>query len=254
MLELSFKIEKRTLNETAFFRRLTQDRIPIAPVLRRLMTAYLNAHSAAVEAKGIFRQLWGPEGQGALAPAMQALLSIDPDSHDIFRSYLAKRNGEYDVYSTDVIMKRYIQKSGWRNIAMIGFGIYFALIRHKDGLRAIRGGLLNEYGLLSAAEKTVSEATFAAMISQEIDQFMVDPGLDYGTKEDLYVSIQPSLELTKYGRRVLGFLSFGEKLNLKRGPEKHGWNPGFLQAVDAQRARAEKAARPWWTYVFRKNR
>jgi hypothetical protein len=32
------------------------------------------------------------------------------------------------------------------------FGVYFALIRQRDGRLALAGGLLNEYGLLLAAE------------------------------------------------------------------------------------------------------
>ena len=68
-------------------------------------------------------------------------------------------------------MKIYIQETGWRDRAMIRFGIYFALIRHRDGLLALAGGLLDEYGLLSVAERMINADDFASLITQEIDKW-----------------------------------------------------------------------------------
>jgi len=63
VFELSFKVGKRTMTETAFFARLTQERIPVASALRELLTTYLTVQPRVVEAKRIFRQIWGPENQ-----------------------------------------------------------------------------------------------------------------------------------------------------------------------------------------------
>lgn len=234
VLELSFKVGKRTITETAFFARLIKERIPVATALRELLTAYLAVKPRVVEANGFFRQLWGPEYQGALAPAMQALLQLDPTAHDVFRDYLAKRDGEHEIYSTDTIMKRYIEETGWRDPAMIRFGIYFALIRHRDGQLAVAGGLLDEYRLLRAAEPMIEADEFATMIIQEVDQFVADPGLERSdTKENLYLALQPSLEMTEYGRQALATIASHTGLALQRGVEDRGVNREVLQALRA---------------------
>jgi len=231
VFELSFKVGKRTMTETAFFARLTQERIPVASALRELLTTYLTVQPRVVEAKRIFRQIWGPENQGALGPAMLALLRLDPRAHDVFRDYLARRDGEHETYSTDVIMKLYIQETGWRDRAMTSFGIYFALIRHWDGRMAVAGGLLDEYGLLRPAEGMLDADEFASLIVQEVDQFVANPGLDQGTKEDLYLALQPSLEMTEYGRQVLAVIASRSGMALIRSAEERGVNHAFLQAL-----------------------
>ncbi|HXI06447.1 MAG TPA: hypothetical protein VNJ49_08945 [Bradyrhizobium sp.] len=237
VLELSFEVDNRTMTETAFFARLTRERIPVASELRDLLTAYLEAQPRVVEAKRIFRQIWGPEeeDQGAFAPAMQALLHLDPSAHDVFRDYLAKRDGEHEAYSTNVIMKNYVQETGWRDRAMISFGVYFALIRHRDGRMALAGGLLDEYGLLQAAERMFKADEFASLIMEEIDQFIVNPGLDVGTKEDLYEALQPSLEMTRYGQKVLAVIASRSGLVLMRNAEERGSSPAFLRFLRLRR-------------------
>jgi hypothetical protein len=232
VFEVSFKVGKRSMSEIVFFRRLTQERIPVASVLREFLTTYLDTQLPIVETKRIFRQIWGPENQGALGPAMLALLRLDPSAHDVFRVYLAKRDGEDETYSTDVIMKIYIQETGWRDRAMIGFGVYFALIRHRDGRLALAGGLLNEYGLLPAAEAMINADDFASLVMQEIDQFVVNPGLHEGGKQDLYLALQPSLEMTEYGRQALAIVASKSGFALVRGADERGLDRALLQLRD----------------------
>ena len=162
---------------------------------------------------------------------MLALLRLDPRAHDVFRDYLARRDGEHETYSTDVIMKLYIQETGWRDRAMTSFGIYLALIRHWDGRMAVAGGLLDEYGLLRPAEGMLDADEFASLIVQEVDQFVANPGLDQGTKEDLYLALQPSLEMTEYGRQVLAVIASRSGMALIRSAEERGLNHAFLQAL-----------------------
>jgi hypothetical protein len=232
VFELSFKVGERTMSEIAFFACLTQERIPVASALRELLETYLTVQPRVVEAKGFFRQIWGPENQGALGPAMLTLLRLDQSAHDVFRDYLAKRDGEHETYSTDVLMKTYIQETGWRDRAMVGFGVYFALIRHRDGRLALAGGLLNEYGLLPAAEAIISADDFASLIMQEIDQFAVNPGLNGSTNEDLYLALQPGLEMTEYGRQALAIIASQSGLALVRGAEQRGLDRALLQLRD----------------------
>jgi len=228
VFELSFKVGQRTMTETAFFARMTRERIPVASALRDLLTTYLAVQPRVVEAKGFFRQIWGPTNQGALGPAMQALLRLDPNAHDVFRDYLAKRDGEHETHSTDVIMKIYIQETGWRDRAMVSFGIYFALIRHRDGRIALAGGLLDEYGLLHAAEGMIDADEFASLIMQEIDEFVANPGLDEGSTEDLYLALLPSLETTRYGQQVLAAIASRRRVTyLPASAEERGLNREF---------------------------
>lgn len=250
VLELSFKVGRRTLTETRFFGRLAADHVDVAAELRQLLLAYLRAQPAVVEAKQLFRQLWGPEGQGALGPAMQALLRLDPAAHDVFRTYLALRDGEHETHSTDVIMKDYVAATGWRDRAMIGFGIYFALIRQRDGREALFGGLLDEYGLVEAAAAMIGADEFAALIVAEIDRFVVVPGLDRGDGTDLYRALQPSLETSDYGLAVLAALPSAGGPVLARREAEQGVNPDFLAAVAVRDEETPKAARPWWARLF----
>ncbi|MBR0753636.1 hypothetical protein JQ604_15715 [Bradyrhizobium jicamae] len=230
VFEVSFKVGKRTISETAFFARLTRERIPVASALRELLTVYLEVQPRVIEASKIFRQIWGPENQGALAPAMLALLRLSPDAHDVFRDYLVKRDGEHETYSTNTIMKLYIKETKWRDLAMIRFGIYFALIRHRDGIRFPHGPL-DEYGLLRAAEKLIAPDQFAAEIVQELEQFVVHPGLDLGEREDLYMALRSSLELTDYGRATLPILAASTSMNLLRDAAEQGIDPAILDLL-----------------------
>ncbi|MCJ9720101.1 hypothetical protein MOV66_02435 [Agrobacterium sp. SHOUNA12C] len=251
VFELSFKIGKRTITETAFFDRLIKESLPVVPSLRRLLGKYLEVQPAVIEAKRI-GQIWGPENQGAFAPAMQALLLLDPSAHDVFRDYLAKRDGEHETHSTDVTMKRYIAKVGWRDTAMISFGIYFALIRHRDGRIAMRGGLLDEYDLLRAAEDMVEPQEFVALIAQEVDRFVVTPGLKRGSSDDLYHALQRSLEATEYGRQALSIISAQSGLTFERRTEERGWDPQLIKAIAQQRANRKPTISSWWDRLIRK--
>ncbi|MCJ2130070.1 hypothetical protein [Methylobacterium sp. E-045] len=209
VLELSFVVGGRAMTETAFFARVSRDRIAVVPMLRELLTTYLDVHPRAVEARGLYRQIWGPkESHGALAAAMLALLRLDPDAHDVFRGYLARRDGEHETYTTNVMMKTYIAETGWRDRAMIDFGVYFALIRHRDGLINLNGGFLEEYGLLDAVESMMSADDFAEAMLGELDRFVEIPDIDcrFGWNE-LYLGLRAGLPDTAFGRRVVAALA-----------------------------------------------
>jgi len=201
--ELSFKIGDKTASEVNFFKRIAAENMPIAPVLRDLLKAYLDTQPDPLESKGAQTQIWGPQDRGALGPAMEALLKIEPGAHDLFREYLAKRDGEHETYSTDVMMKNFVKDNGWKNEAMIRFGIYFALIRQRDGRSANPGGLLNEYGLITTVKKTMKADEFAALILEEINHFVMKFGWDDAGRVALHQAIGVSLEVGEYGRRVL---------------------------------------------------
>ncbi|WP_244413372.1 hypothetical protein [Methylobacterium radiotolerans] len=185
---MTFEVGGRAMTESAFFARIARERVAVVPALRALLTTYLAVQPGVVEARKLYRQIWGPEDdQGALAPAMQALLHLDPTAHDVYRDYLAQRDGEHEVYSTDVMMRTYIAEAGWRDRAMIRFGVYFALIQYRDGLITLSGGFLEEYGVLDAAEGLLEPVDFATLILEELDGFAARPDLDCRLgKDDLY--------------------------------------------------------------------
>lgn len=250
MLEIVFKVAGTNVTERAFFARVTKARIDVTESLRALIAAYLQAQPAAVEAKSLFRQIWGPDGTGAPGPAMAALLALDPAAHDLFRDYLARRDGEHETHATDVIMRDYIAAAGWRDRAAIAFGVFFALIRHRDGREAIAGGLLDEYGLMQAAETMIGPADLADLIATEIDRFVVTPGLDQGSGRDLYLALQPSLDMTSHGRQVLALLAAAGQPVPARAQEARGLDAGFVEAAAQQERAPQRPARPWWARLL----
>jgi hypothetical protein len=206
VFEIAFKVGPRTITETTFFRRLVRDRVPVVAALRELLTTYLEVQPQALEANGLFAQIWGPEDQGALAPAMLALLLLDASAHDVFRDYLAKRDGEHDVY-VHVLMKRYIKAHKWRDLAMIKLGIYFALVVRGGGGIVYKGSALRDFGLLQAAERMIAPEQFAAEIMQEIDEFIAaNPDLPDVGKGELLQVMRDSLETTQYGLETLAVI------------------------------------------------
>ncbi|MGU3403828.1 hypothetical protein [Methylobacterium brachiatum] len=208
VLDLAFKVGGRTMTETAFFARLARERIAVVPELRALLTTYLDVQPEIVAAKKLYRQVWGPkENQGALAPAMQALLHLDPGAHDVFRRYLDRRDGEHETHSRDVILETYIAETGWRDAAMIRFGLYAAMTQYRDGV-IILGGHLDTSGLVGAAEALLSPDAFAEAILDELDRFMELPDFDPPVpKAELYQGLTDGLRMSPYGQRVRAALA-----------------------------------------------
>jgi hypothetical protein len=207
VLETTFIVGGEAQDETEFFERIARERIPVAAELRDLLECYLAVQPRVLKAKRITEQIWGPDGQGALGPAMWALLRLDPARHDVFRKYLAQRDGEHEIHTTDVTMKDYVAAAGWRDEAMIRFGIYFALIRERDG-RVSSGGLLNEYGLIDAVADRLDPEAFARMLVEEIEGFSVALTWDDQSKGTLYQALENSLRSRgAFGARVLAAIA-----------------------------------------------
>ena len=207
VLETTFIVGGEAQGETEFFERIARDRIAVAAELRDLLECYLAVQPGVLKAKRITEQIWGPDGQGALGPAMWTLLRLDPARHDVFRDYLAKRDGEHEIYTTDVMMRDYVTATGWRDEPMIRFGIYFALIRERDG-RMSPAGLLNEYGLVDAAADRLDPEAFARMVVEEIEGFYVALTWDDQTKDTLYRTLENSLRSrAAFGARVLAAIA-----------------------------------------------
>ena len=104
---------------------------------------------------------------------------------------------------TDVLMAKYIKENGWPDESAVRFGIYFALLRERDGRTALTGGLLNEYGLVDAVKKMISSDEFAALIMDEVDQFTRYFQWDDDGKSRLYQALQPALETGPYEEKVM---------------------------------------------------
>ncbi len=202
IFEMSFVVAGTVVTEVDFFGQIRAARLPVAPELRNLLTAYLAALPSALKEDTVHEQVWGPPDIGAFGPALHALMVLDADTLDVFRDYLALRDGEHEKYSTDVIMPSFIAAHGWRTDETLRFGIYFALVREHDGTRA-SAGFLNEFGLLEAAEEMLSPAMFATMIDEELDGFERAFGTEDLTRRTLRCALQRSLVTCAYGEQVL---------------------------------------------------
>jgi hypothetical protein len=169
-LEFRYVVGEESYEEAVFFQRLVDEWIDVVPELRALLTTYLHKLGSGGEG----RQPWkhGESGTSALAHAMRALVLLDPDSLDIFRTFLAKRDGEHEGYCRETIMPDYVSAHGWRDRAALRFGIYFTLNLFWGGLM---GGSVNSDGLMSAAAGMVEASEFADMVLAEAAAFNLNP-------------------------------------------------------------------------------
>jgi hypothetical protein len=169
-LEFHYVVGDETYEEAYFFHRLAGDRIDVAQELRALLTTYLHKIGDGGEGK----QPWqhGQGGIAALGSAMRALVLLEPDALDVFRAYLAKRDGEHEGYCRETILPDYLRAHGWRNRETLRFGIYFAYNMFWGGLT---GGRVNSNGLMTAAAQMVSAGEFVAMLLAEAAAFNLDP-------------------------------------------------------------------------------
>lgn len=169
-LEFRYLVGDQRFEEAEFFQRLVDKRIDVASELRALLTTYL--HKVGPGGEG--RQPWkhGESGTPALAHAMRALVLLDPDSLNVFRAYLAKRDGEHEGYCRDTIVPDYVKAHGWRDRTALRFGIYFTLNLFWGGLM---GGSVNRNGLMIAAAELVGAGEFADMVLAEAAAFNLEP-------------------------------------------------------------------------------
>ena len=169
-LEFRYVVGDQNYEEAEFFQLLVDQWADVAQELRALLTTYLKKIGAGGEGGQPWKH--GGSGTPALGHAMRALVLLDPDALDVFRVFLAKRDGEHEGYCRDTILPDYVRTHGWRNRKALRFGIYFTfnMLWGGGGCGPINGG-----GLMTAASCMVSPKEFVDLVTTEASALRLDP-------------------------------------------------------------------------------
>jgi hypothetical protein len=162
-LKVTFRIGGRVISEETFFANLVErDWKSTAPALRELVMSYLD-------------QIEGGEGNmpWPTGHALRALVLLDPDAHDVYRSYINKGDLEHD-HLPYMLYEDYVRRHGIRNADDVRFGIYLTLMGFLDtGVDPVP--------LIQGAERLITADQFAAIVMEEAahDEFWSGWGKKY---------------------------------------------------------------------------
>ncbi len=171
--EFGFIGDGRRLYEYELFGQADAEGWKLATTLKPLMQIWLAGYQDYIARMGRFCPIAGPsdpnDGQiiPAMALAMRHLILEDPKSLDMFRLFLALRDGPNDAVATDLIGMEYFERNEFRLERDVAFGIYFAMVRNRDG-RGPMNVLWNEHGTLGGAYEFLRPDEFAALALKEI--------------------------------------------------------------------------------------
>jgi hypothetical protein len=166
-LKFEYLIAEQTCSEPEFYQHIVDHRFDVALELRELLKRYLEKLGQGGEGK----QPWYSNAVPAMGYTMRALALLDANSTDILRAFMAKRDGEHEIYCWGTIVPDLIERHGWRDREMLRFGVFVVLNIRWGGSG---GGDANCYGLLAAAENQVSPSEFADMVIAEIKKFEME--------------------------------------------------------------------------------
>ncbi len=170
-LRVRFELDGEDLSEESFYQRIVEQDLPVGGALRKLILAYLDGIEG-----GEGKQPWseGEEGIAAFGHAVRALVLLDPGFLDVLRLYMTKRDGEHECFCGDVILPDFLKRYGWRDPAVLGFGVFFAINRIWGG-RVPESLIWNEYGLIDAASGMMKAEAFANLVLAELRRHDLDP-------------------------------------------------------------------------------
>ena len=197
--ELGFLGDGQKLYEYELFGQADAEGWKLASSLRPLLEIWFACYTDYNDRMGEFCPIAGPsdpnDGQiiPAMAMAMRHLILEDAKAIDLFRQFLALRDGPNEDVGTDLIGMEYFAKNEFRKDADVAFGIYFAMIRNRDG-RGPMNVLWNEHGTLGGAYEFMRPEEFAALAYAEIRAD--HPGLDCprAMQDALLVSLIETLQ------------------------------------------------------------
>ncbi|MAB01129.1 MAG: hypothetical protein CMN87_07650 [Stappia sp.] len=107
---------------------------------------------------------------GGLGQAMKYLVMKDSGCLDVFRTYLARRDGEHEIFSAEILGRMYIDRYGYSSPDIYRFGIFWVAMRNCDGCGPVEN-LWNELGLLDAASEAMTPVAFADLVLEELGAF-----------------------------------------------------------------------------------
>jgi len=170
-LNFEFRVSDTIVSEKDFFDRLASQH----PYAGRALRTLLSAFNAAVSEQLMGQMPWtsGENGWSALCFALRAAVCSDEEARDVFRGYLALRDGEHENYCLGVVLPGYIARWGWSDAHAVRFGI-FALLNAM-------WGTFNQSrehypaGLMSAAAKFMKPDEFVDALCEEVAGLKMPP-------------------------------------------------------------------------------
>ncbi|WFE88567.1 hypothetical protein K1718_20715 [Roseibium porphyridii] len=176
--ELAFRYQEKLYSEADFFDRVTRENWNLLSETRALLETWLDKFEERDLNSECYTSVCGgvdPESgypTGGLAQALKHLVLKEQASLDVFRKYLARRDGEHEVFSSDILVRSYLEKYGFTSREAFKFGIFWVAIRYRDGRGPVEN-LWNELGLLDVASKSLLPSTFADLVFEEFNSFNV---------------------------------------------------------------------------------
>ncbi len=170
-LKFRFSTPTKVCSEELFYQNLMEIGCPAASSLRKLLLTFSEKIGT-----GDSRNPWcdGQKGVEALGYALNALALSEADSLDVIRRYVASRDGEHEMYCSQVVFPSYLRAHGWRDEKTISFGVYFVLNQLMGG----RGLSKDPYELFTAAENLVTATRLADIVCEEAKAIYADDEWD----------------------------------------------------------------------------
>lgn len=185
-LDFIFLVAGQTYREREFFDALVQRGMTAAvPALRQLLTAY-HAGFEGGEGSQPRNEYISGTPTGGLAHAMRALLFLDRRrSEDVFRTYIAKRDGEHEQFATETIYPEYVARLGITSDGDIRLAVAVALNIIWGGRGPVES-VWREHGLIEIAKRQLTPARFAEIVSEEIKALDLEPQWDFQDSQGAY--------------------------------------------------------------------
>lgn len=184
-LDFTFEVGASTLREREFFGALVDCGMTEAvPALRRLLTAY-HAGFDGGEGSQPRNGYLSEQPTGALAHAMRALLFLDRGSIDIFRTYIAKRDGEHEQFATETLFPEFVAREGLETEDDVRLAVAVALNIIWGG-RGPEEAVWRDHGLIEIARNRLGADRFAAVVTDEVKALDLEPQWDFQDSQGAY--------------------------------------------------------------------
>lgn len=139
------------------------------------------------------------DGAGPLVYLLEYLAERDDNCSEQLRSYCLLRNGEYESYARDVVLKNYLDRLGYVRPDLWQLAILYVLLFGRDGRFVVEDGkqvsdwLHTE--LLDAARSRLPPQDFALWVRQELASFQ--------TQSDVFAAFGTHVEAAADARQDL---------------------------------------------------
>jgi hypothetical protein len=181
-LDFTFEVGGGTVREREFFDTLVERRMTqVVPALRRLLAVY-HAGFEGGEGSQPTNEYLREQHTGGLAHAMRALLLLDRGSTDIFRTYIAKRDGEHEQYATETLYPEFVVRNGMTTEDDIRLAVAVAL----NIVWGNHQPVWHDHDLIGIAKSRFGADRFAAIVTDEVKALDLEPQWDFQDSQGGY--------------------------------------------------------------------